>query len=394
MGDIQVTLTRDHALFDAKNEKLNPYEQYYLLENPFPGSGETGFDVCTDQEEIKKRFVYTLQNFSPETKRLRINGENGAGKTNILRYFELLTDDARRKKFIDNLHPVYIFNPGESYFDIHEQIIDKLTGSFLSDLVVKLQSDEDLIKTLSVKVKPAKEILKIIKTIALPNQISFSYLEERKKDTFIRWLKGQQKLAATEKKLLTDDGVPPVDITSSSLAIRFLYSLLNVLKELNLCNGIVLLFDEFEEIFEGLTRSRQSKYAQDLRHLFDTLKEFTFFVIATVPEPKDLLQYPAIDRRLGEPVTLKSIGSTELAISYVSDYLNSGRNKYEMYIKGNNAVTESSRPQLLEPLTKEIVETEYLSLKETVEKAELNVLPGYFLPKMRERMRQKVEDGN
>ncbi len=60
MGDIQVTLTRDHVLFDTKNEELNPYEQYYLLENPFPGSGETGFDVCTDQEEIKKRYVYIL----------------------------------------------------------------------------------------------------------------------------------------------------------------------------------------------------------------------------------------------------------------------------------------------------------------------------------------------
>ncbi len=205
-------------------------------------------------------------------------------------------------------------------------------------------------------------------------------------------MKGQQKLAAAEKKLLTDDGVPPVDITSSSLAIRFLYSLLSVLKELDLCEGIVLLFDEFEEIFEGLTRSHQSKYAQDLRHLFDTLKEFTFFVIATVPEPRDLLKYPAIDRRLGEPVTLQPIGSTELAIDYVTDYLNSGRNKYEIYIKEKKAVTEPSRPQSLEPLTKEIVEAEYLSLEETVKEAELNVLPGYFLPKMHERMRQKVED--
>ncbi len=389
-----MTLTSDLSLFGARHEELNPYERHFLLENPFPGSGETGFDVCTDQDDIKKSFVHTLQNFSPDAKRLRIHGENGAGKTNILRYFEILTDDARRNKLINNLQPIYISNPGESYFDIHEQIVDKLAGSFLSDLVLKLKLEQELFRTLPSKVKPAREFLKIIKAITPLTQISLSLFEERQKDTFVRWLKGQ-KLAAAEKKLLTDDdGVPPIDITSTSLAIRFLYGMLNVLKELNLCDGIVLLFDEFEEIFEGLTRSRQSKYAQDLRHLFDTLKESVFFVIATVPEPKDLGQYPAIERRLGDPVTLEPINSPELAITYVSDYLNSGHDKYEIYLKQKKTASQYHRPGVLEPLTKEIVEGEYLSLKETVEKAELNVLPGYFLPKMRERMKEIVENGN
>jgi hypothetical protein len=122
-------------------------------------------------------------------------------------------------------------------------------------------------------------------------------------------------------------GTPP-DINSASLAIRFLDGLLQVLRKIGLCDGIVLLFDEFEEIFEGLTRTRHSRYAQDLRHLFDTLQELIFFVIATVPEPKDLAQYPAIIRRLGEPLRLKPIDSEELAIAYVQDYLRAGREQY------------------------------------------------------------------
>lgn len=117
-------------------------------------------------------------------------------------------------------------------------------------------------------------------------------------------------------------------------------------------------------------------------------------MIATIPEPNDLAQYPAIERRLGDPVVLQPIDSFELAINYVLDYLNSERNKYETSLKENGKPSERSRPNGLEPLTEDDVKDEYLSLKEDLEKAELTVLPCYFLPKMRERMRQIVESGN
>ncbi len=385
-----MALEKDLSLFKARPEELNPYEEVFLLENPFPGSAEPKSDVCTDQDAVKKKFIYSLQNFSSTSKRLRINGRTGAGKTNILQYFERLTDEARLSKLIKNLHPIYVSEPGESYFKVHGQIVDKLAGSFLTDLVNKLQVNKNLISELSQTVKTSSEFLKVIKAIAQPTQTSLSGSEERQKDAFIRWIKGQQKLTAADKNLLTDAGNPPVDITSSSLAMRFLYGFLEILKELNMCNGIVLLFDEFEEIFEGLTRSHQARYAQDLRHLFDILSESVFFVIATTPEPRDLEQYPAIERRLGEPVELQPIDSLELATDYVTDYLNSGRNKFEKEKKRH----ESNRPDGLEPLTREIVEEEYLLLKQEVEASGENVLPGYFLPKIRERMRQIVENGD
>lgn len=385
-----MTLKKDLSLFGAKPEELNPYETHFLLENPFPGHGETGFDVCTDQEKIKETFVYTLTNFSDASKRLRINGKAGAGKTNILKYFEQLTDEARRNKLINNLYPIYyVYNFGEDYFNIHEQIVDKLTGFFFTDLVIKLKSEPDLIGTLSSKIKSASELLTVMKTIVAPVQMLYSPQEERQKDAFIRWLKGQ-KLTSVDRNLLTDAGDTPVDITSSSLAMRFLYGFLEILKELNMCNGIILLFDEFEEIFEVLTRSHQARYAQDLRHLFDILKDSIFFVIATTPEPRDLGQYPAIERRLGDPKELRPIDDIELAIDYVTEYLNSGRDKFE----ADEKHYDSKRPDGLKPLTQEIVKEEYLSLKEEVEAAELNILPGFFLPRMRERMKQIVESGD
>lgn len=386
-----MTLLKDLARFTGMPEETNPYKDYHLLRNPFPEYGDKVIEVCTDQDLIKDKFIYVLENFFSEAKRLRINGKHGAGKTNILRYFGRLTDEARLSKSIKNVYPIYINTPDESYFDIHGQIIDKLSELFLDDLLKTLQSDRQQIDALAKEIKPASELLMAIKTLVEDNNTLFPIYSERHEDIFIRWLKGR-KLVATDRKLLTYDGTPPTDITSPSLAIRFLHGLLEVLKELRLCDGIVLLFDEFEEIFTSLARSRQSRYAQDLRHLFDTLTESVFFVIATLPEPRDLSQYPAIERRLGEPLELQPIDSLELAVEYVEDYLNRGREKYEASRNTHQKQVELDRTDELRPLTEDDVKHEYCLLKQQAEKAEFDVLPGYFLPKMRERIKQIVEN--
>lgn len=385
-----MTLEQDLSRLTDEPKVQNLYESHFLLENPFPGHGETRLDVCTDQEPIKKEFLYTLQNFSLDAKRLRIDGKNGAGKTNILRYFEQLTNEARRSNRIKNLHPIYIYAPGESYFDIHAQIVDRLSELFLGDLLKAMQSNPKEIERISKEVKPASELMAAIKSLVDQSNTLFAIYSERHEDALIRWLKGQ-KLTAGDRRLLSYGGTPLGDVANPSLAIRFLNGFLAVLKSLSLCDGIVLLFDEFEEIFEGLTRARQSRYAQDLRHLFDTLKEMVFFVIATVPEPKDLGQYPAIERRLGTPREIKAIDSQEQAIDYVLDYLNSGRRKYELVFKDRRELSPENLEKELRPLTERIVRDEYLSLEVEVKRAELDILPGYFLPRMRERIRQIVE---
>ena len=381
-----MTLRDDLDLIEAESVDFNPYEDHHLMENPFPGYGETKLDVCFDQNDLKQKFASVLSNFPSGTKRLLITGKNGAGKTNILQYFELLTDEARKERRIKNLYPVFVQDPGESFFAFYEQIISKIEASLLGDLFAALKLDQDRTNSLP----PTSELMRVIKTITTPAALPFGPQEERQMDAFIRWLKGE-KLPVPYKKLLALDGLPPADITSTSLAIRYLNGLLGLLEEHGLCDGLVLLFDEFEEIFEDLPRSRQSRYAQDLRHLFDTLKEFVFFVVATTPNPEDLRQYPAIERRLGEPVTLEPIDTLELAINYVLAYLNSERDKYEAAQKERGAQNKQNRPLHLEPLTEEKVKEVYLKLKEEADTFEFDVLPGFFLPRIRDKTREIVE---
>ena len=327
-----------------------------------------------------------------KAKRLRIDGRNGAGKTNLLRYFEVLTKWARRRRVVKRVEPIYVYAPGESYFDIHEQIVEKLCKVYLGDLLRVLGERREEIARLSKAIPQAGEILRGIEGLVGGRDALFVIYSERHEDTVIRWLKGQ-RLTAVEKGTLTCNGVPPSNIESAALAIRFLDGLLRVLRELDLCEGVVLLFDEFEEIFEGLSRSRQSRYAQDLRHLFDTLSDSVFFVTATVPEPQDLEQYPAIWRRLGEPLEIEPIRDSKLAIEFVADYLSLGRQRYRAHLEERGLeVGEHEEPRGLEPLSEQMVEEEYRAMRKEVGEAGLDVLPGFFLPRMRERLKRTVED--
>ncbi|MCB0190856.1 MAG: DUF2791 family P-loop domain-containing protein [Anaerolineae bacterium] len=378
-----MTLINDLKLLETATQNSNVYERYNLLENPFPTYGETRTDVCTDQTTIKQEFVNTLRNFEAGAKRMRINGESGAGKTNILRYFEFLTEEARRRRLINGIYAVYISAPDDNYLTIHEQIVEQLLEYFLGDTITALETKPDLIDTLSNEIKSASEILMALQPIINP-QMLFDVFRERRIDAFGRWLKGR-KLSTQDKRDL--GGI--ADISSASLAIRFLDGLLQVLKKIDLCQGIVLLFDEFEEIFESLTRSRHSRYAQDLRHLFDTLQESVFFVIATVAEPQDLAQYPAIIRRLGEPLSLQPIDNADMAIDYVKDYLYVGR---KLYFDTKAEQPKQDVLENLEPFSIEIISKEYEKLKIEAERAGLNVLPGYFLPRIRQLMQSIAED--
>ncbi len=153
----------------------------------------------------------------------------------------------------------------------------------------------------------------------------------------------------------------------------------------------MLLFDEFEEIFEGLTRARQARYAQDLRHALDTLHESVLFVIATIPEPRDLQQYPAILRRLGESFRLEPIDTLQMAMTYVEDYVRAG---HERYFIAKGQQPDDSVVQSIDPLSPEIVSEEYQNLDTEVKRQSLNVLPGYFLPRMRKRFQETIEQAN
>ena len=115
-------------------------------------------------------------------------------------------------------------------------------------------------------------------------------------------------------------------------------------------------------------------------------------MIATVPNPKDLDQYPAIERRMEDTFRLHPIDSVELATDFVLEYLNRGRDEYEDALKSLDVEPQMSRPSDLLPLTPEDVKAEFSSMNEEIGDSEFDVLPGYFLPRIRRRIQKIVEN--
>ena len=126
--------------------------------------------------------------------------------------------------------------------------------------------------------------------------------QEYKNDAFIRWLKGR-KLTVADKKGLTVSGWSPIDISNSSLAIRFLNQFACRAQKTSVCvMALSYCSTNLKRFSRGISRSRQTRYAQDLRHLWMTsLNESVYFVALAnySREPNDLGKYPAIERQLG-----------------------------------------------------------------------------------------------
>ncbi|MGA9767852.1 MAG: BREX system ATP-binding domain-containing protein [Blastocatellia bacterium] len=378
-----MTLKTDLKLFKPQKTNVNPYLEYKLLENPFPGYSHIPTDVCTDQETAKAKFVQRLKEFDTSDKCLRINGLSGAGKTNILHYFKRLTDQAKVEGYIQNIYPIYALASGEDYLALHEQVIEQLLERTFDEFISSLRSNTQQIETLKTLFPTAAEVLDVTQTFFGFGGLLF-YNLERNKDIFQRWFKGQ-KSSPQDKRVL---GINQ-DIGSASLAIRYLKGYLDILKHLSICYGVILLIDEFEQIFVSIPRAKQSRYAQDIRHLIDALESQVLFVFATTPEPGDLSKYPAVERRMGEIIGLEPIENIDQARKYIIDYLKAGREAYEQ--EKEIKLKPSEREDIL-PLSEDIIRQVYEKIKQQI--GDKDVLPGYFLPEMRQVFKELVENGN
>ena len=385
-----MTIRTDLKLFREVN---NPYRQFNLLRNPFPSYGDTRNNVCTDQEALKRTVVDRLQHFDSTERRVRIDGDYGAGKTNVLRYFQRLTEQANDEGLIPNhIQPIYVLASGEDYMELHAQIVEQLLEYSLEKVLVRLSEGIEEVDVVIDQYPSVAEVFRALQhltahTSSPGQQFLFKPHEERILDSFQRWFKGQ-RLTVQARKYIHD----VQDIGSPSLAIKYLHGYLQVLRHFKVCHAILLLIDEFEQIFVSVPRSKQSRYAQDIRHLMDTLDSVALIIVATIPDPKDLSQYPALERRMDEGQLLEPIRDARLAEAYVIDYLRSGRAEFEQEQRLTNEDFKLTKREMeaLTPLTRDIIREVFDQFQ--LANPNRRVLPGYYLPSMRQKMKELVEN--
>ena len=395
----QEDLTLD-ALFDEVSEKdpKNPYEEFLLLSNPFPAVGQFIPDICVDQESVKGEFARTLREFylDGRSRRMPILGRTGAGKTNLLRFFEQRLKEWREprqgKQAITDLRTVFIDKPQGGYFEIHQQIISQLAAMFFTEFFDAVRHGKIKLTGLATELSgTSPELIRVVTQIADPAQRRI-WSEPQLIRTFGNWLQGA-KLSTEEKKQL---GNVSIDVgKSSTVAIKLLADLVRIFLHTKLFKGLIILFDEFEEIFSsGRPPSSQVQYAQDLRNMFDSLAKGVVFVIVTTPLSDRLQQIsPALSRRLGEGVDLEPIGDEKLALEYSRAYIELGRQVF----KEKTSLNVSPPPDCPDtdhpyyPLTEATIKAVYNELKERYGN---DIVPGDLLPELNLKLYRRVYEGS
>ena len=272
----------------SQEEPKNHFEDFFLRSNPFPM--REFYDFCVDQESVKAEFTRVLRTFYNDSQLqiMTILGNTGAGKTTLLKFLEQKLKKWREpnseRKAITDLYTILITQPRESYLEIHYEIINQLSTMFFAEFFSKVRQEEiDLSKLLGELPGTNPELIKTLTYVAGLNiqQSFFEYHQEPQSYRILeKWLQGV-KLTAAEKKQLGDVST---DVgKSATVAIKFLSDLIKIFLHVGFFKGLIIFFDEFEELVSGRSSIAQAQYAQDLRNLFDSHPEGVVFVVATAP---------------------------------------------------------------------------------------------------------------
>ena len=402
---------QDDSILGGVREELsqeiqdNPYEKYNLLSNPFPIIGEY-CGICVDQEEVKAKFKQELLEFNrnAQSRIMTMIGGTGAGKTNLLRFFEQTLKKWREPNTenmaITDLFTVYVDRPQGNYLEIHRQIISQFAPMFFTKFFSKVrESKTNFLSQLPAKLPGTNpELIRALVHISQRDSGQLSLLDETEQTFSVyepqsyrildNWLQGV-KLNAGEKKLL---GNVSADVSkSSTVAIKFLSDLVKIFLHVELFKGVIIFIDELEEMFSGLTSTSQAQYAQDLRNLIDSHPNGIVFVVGTAPIAERLQQIsPALLRRLGDGVLIAPISDEDVALEYAQAYIQWGRDEYEDKMEREvcfpDNCLDADKPYY--PLTQSKIIEVYNKLKETY--GSENIIPGSLLPKLNFLLYQRV----
>lgn len=389
--------TLNNLFEEVSQEKPNTrLEDYFLLTNPFP-KGEF-YEFCIDQDQVKKEFTRILRTFYNDTKlqTMTILGSTGAGKTTILKFLEQTLkkwrEPDKNNKAITDLYTVYIPQPRGSYLEIHSEIVSQMSTMFFADFFSKARRNEVNLSEFPEKLQGINpELIKTLKYVAElhPQQLLFenhltpnSLLPEHQVySVFKKWLQGE-KLIASEKKQLGD---VTTDVgKSATVAIKFLSDLIKIFLHVKFFKGLVIFFDEFEELVSGRSSIGQAQYAQDLRNLIDSHPQGLVFIVGTAPISEKLEKIsPALQRRLATSVEITPISDERTALKYAKEFIKWGRNQFKSEtgkedIRFPNDCQSEDQPYY--PLTTVQIKEVYNKLKENLPASQ--VLPGDLLPRL------------
>jgi hypothetical protein len=350
--------------------RSNPFEEYGLRRNPFPGHEEEFFKFIYGQDKAKQVFLERFKQFHRDrnVNTLLIVADHRVGKTNFLRYYHYCLEKMLQSKRISRTEapflPIYTRAYEYDFFFIYQQVIEKLPEDILIsffDTLTENPLPQDF---------PDTDLSRALKKVG-EDCASSEFDQEERISLFRDWLRGGYR---SLNKLQREELGVRNNITNSPVGARFLRDLIEIMRERNILNGLVFFFDEFERLVgAGLSRAQKDRYLNDIRNFISDFQRGAFFTFAITPAGLAELQkiYPAIPPRLGTQLQLRNLESEKEALEFT--------NKYIDYFRQNKKGKKDI-------LTRDQISNVFLREKERDQK----VRQGNFLARLREEAEKNV----
>lgn len=302
--------------FDRRQEL---YEQYGVLENPFPPASQPMGHPHkeTDEDDI---IVARLKSFTRDetTQVIVIEGMQGIGKTNLLEYYR---DELQ--SIYGNHEGYYIIryysDPEPEFGGVVRRIIQEFGVDYLQEIGKRLSklSSSDQDKAFSrVRNFETRQAFRALRDAA-DDKDELQPASTLLLDYFLglRVLKRHTEVLGIQFRL---------DTTESKT--QALHDLIFLGQQLGCFKALFLFFDELEKQ-GGLPPQQTTRYLSAIRALVDALPNFLFLLLAMTPEAR--LRYssmlPALASRLQSVIPLKPLQNEKEAVDFYHFYLDKAR---------------------------------------------------------------------
>lgn len=362
---------------DPESVRRARFRRWGVLENPFPSANQTtGHPRLEDAAD--ERVADTFRSFSEgerQSQVLLVEGTQGTGKTNLLKYYEDQFRDYHRDDegyYIIRYYP----DPEPTLDSVIRQTFLGLDHDHFAKIGKELNA-ADTVRRNSVKeIARGHEVRLVLNS--LQDGAVNGDLEDRSR-LAVEWFTGMRVLRRHRDAL----GVS-FRLDTKESRVQALRDIVYVSERLDLLRGVFLLMDELEKQDQSFSTTPVLRFLLAVRALIDALPRCLFLMLAMTAEARRryFSMLPALAGRLENKVTLSPIQDPEEAVKLAKFYLDQARS---VAIRDSLSRGGTTTVGTTDPLGADAVRTLYHSLREESEnQGTQGVLQRKLLHRLRE----------
>ncbi|MBI5514460.1 MAG: DUF2791 family P-loop domain-containing protein [Deltaproteobacteria bacterium] len=340
-------------LLDGVNstERVNEWEPFHLLRNPFPSRAQPVWDVFYNQEDARRAFNEDLRDFllprpdahGGHNQTLLLAGGNRVGKTHFMQHHRRVLERVLPPRQV--LLPMAIVSTeGADTQRFVEQAIAQWIDSVARQSGGSL-FDASLVTAVDASDLPSGDVRRIAQAIQQAPAAQQPEIAELAR----RWATGERLRVGDRRKLdvhsNVEDASTALDALAGLVRLQVLADGVGKVRR----PGLLLFLDEFEVVFTA-RRDRRDLFFVVLRELIDACGEGGLFLCVGMTtgqvEVRRLeIEYPALYARLKgsrELPQLSQVKDTLDARGYVHAFIEHGQRAFVATRSGRKLKTPAA----------------------------------------------------